>query len=147
MGFFLFSFFLRRTCKPSKHNLFMNSVKRDVMTSAEYPYFLLVPLRNYVGKKMVEWRLYFVTRNNCILPNVWIYGHAIIKYTIEILLDKFVFGPFSHFSTQCLWVMETKSKSYFLFLELLPGYLGILNGQSGFLQVLLENLCWTSCLF
>lgn len=45
-------------------------------------------------------------RNKCILLNMWIYGHAIIKYTIEILLDKFVFCPLSHIVTECLWVME-----------------------------------------
>lgn len=44
---------------------------------------------------------------------MWIYGHAVIKYAIEILLDKFVLCPFSHFSTQCLWVMGKKIKMVF----------------------------------
>lgn len=51
LGFF---FFFRRKCKPSTHNLFMNFVKRNVTIFAEYPWFLLVPLRNSVGKKMVK---------------------------------------------------------------------------------------------
>lgn len=47
-------FFFRRKCKPSTHNLFMNFVKTNVTIFAEYPWFLLVSLRNSVGKKMVE---------------------------------------------------------------------------------------------
>lgn len=43
------------------------------------------------------------------------YGHAIIKYTAGILLDSFVFCPFSHFSTQRLWVMEKFKVVFSLF--------------------------------
>lgn len=59
--------------------------------------FLLFPLSNSVGKKMVERWLYFAIRNNYILLKMCIYAHAIIKYTTEVLLGKFIFCPFSHF--------------------------------------------------
>lgn len=38
--------FSRREWKPSKQHLFMISVRGNVVTSAEYPQFLCVPLRN-----------------------------------------------------------------------------------------------------
>lgn len=69
-----------------------------------------------------------------------------LKYTAETLWDRFVFCPPFCFSTERLWEWQNPRCSL-LFLELVPGYLGIPNGQSGFLQVLLENLCWTSCFF